>query len=293
MDFKTEFNNKVSTVNTYLEKYLENKTDVPATILESMRYSLFAGGKRIRPVLMMASYELFNDNIDAVMPFACALEMIHTYSLIHDDLPAMDNSDLRRGRKTNHIVFGEAIAVLAGDALLNYAFETMLSSAVANSEKTIRAASYMAACSGIGGMIGGQVIDILSENKTIDENTMRELHTKKTGALIRSGAVCGAICAGATEDKIKLLEEYTLNLGLAFQIKDDILDVEGDASKLGKPVGGDSELCKNTYVSLYGIDRAKEMLEESTNKAKALLSEFGAKASFLIEFTDYLLKRDN
>ncbi|MBE7026865.1 MAG: polyprenyl synthetase family protein [Ruminococcaceae bacterium] len=293
MDFKTEFNNKVNTVNTYLEKYLENKTDVPATILESMRYSLFAGGKRIRPVLMMASYELFEDNTDVVMPFACALEMIHTYSLIHDDLPAMDNSDLRRGRKTNHIVFGEAIAVLAGDALLNYAFETMLSSAVANSEKTIRAAAYMATCSGIGGMIGGQVIDILSENKVIDETTMQELHTKKTGALIRSGAICGAICAGADEGKIKLLEEYALNLGLAFQIKDDILDVEGDVSKLGKPTGGDTELCKNTYVSLYGIDRAKEMLEESTNKAKALLGEFGKKASFLIDFTDYLLKRDN
>ncbi len=293
MDFKTEFNNKVNTINTYLEKYLENKTDVPSTILESMRYSLFAGGKRIRPVLMMASCELFNDNTDAVMPFACALEMIHTYSLIHDDLPAMDNSNLRRGRKTNHIVFGEAIAVLAGDALLNYAFETMLSSAYTNPEKTIKAASYMAACSGIGGMIGGQVIDILSENKVIDEDTMRQLHTKKTGALIRSAAVCGAICAGADEEKIKLLEEYSINLGLAFQIKDDILDVEGDALKLGKPIGGDSELCKNTYVSLYGIDKAKEMLEESTNKAKALLGEFGEKASFLIDFTDYLLKRDN
>lgn len=296
MDFKTSFSDKITLVDSYLHKYLESKADIPETILEAMRYSVYAGGKRIRPVLMLAACEMFDYKEDAVIPFACALEMIHTYSLIHDDLPAMDNSDLRRGKKTNHIVFGEAMAVLAGDALLNYAFETMLSANVNNPDDTrraLKAASYMASCSGISGMIGGQVIDIESENKEIDKETLRTLQVKKTGALIRAAVVCGAIIGGADEDDIKALEDYAINLGLAFQIKDDILDVEGDSITLGKPIGGDNALKKNTYVSLYGIDEAKKMLENHSKIAKDSLVRFGAKAEFLLEMADYLLERNN
>lgn len=293
MDFNAEFKSKIDTINAYLDKYLDDKKDMPQTIIDSMRYSIFAGGKRIRPVLMMAAYELFRKEISDVMPFACALEMIHTYSLIHDDLPAMDNSDLRRGRKTNHIVYGEAIAILAGDALLNYAFETILSNSHIKPKLSLEATAYMAKCAGIHGMIGGQVIDIQSENKIITKDELQNLHDKKTGGLIRAGAVCGAILGGASYKKTKLLEEYAINLGIAFQIKDDILDVEGDTATLGKPVGGDDKLNKNTYVSLYGLDETKKLLVKHTELAKKSLIPFGKKSSFLNCFTDYLLERSN
>ncbi len=296
MDFKTSFNEKIATVDTQLHKYLDNKTDVPETILESMRYSVYAGGKRIRPVLMLAACEMFDSKIDDVLPFACALEMIHTYSLIHDDLPAMDNSDLRRGKKTNHVVFGEAMAILAGDALLNYAFEIAFDTKTDQQKDALRimkATSYMASCSGICGMIGGQVIDIESENKQISKETLRTLQEKKTGALIRAAVVCGGIVGGANEDDLHALEEYAINLGLAFQIKDDILDVEGDVASLGKPIGGDNALSKNTYVSLYGMDEAKNLLEKHSKTAKESLMRFGNKAKFLLDMADYLLTRNN
>lgn len=293
MTFQAEFEQKISEVNSYLDKYLSQKDIEIKSILDSMRYSVFAGGKRIRPVLMMAAYELFDGNSKKIMPFACALEMIHTYSLIHDDLPAMDNSDLRRGQKTNHIVYGEALAVLAGDALLNYAFETMLTAKDIEPSKVLEASLYIAKCSGVNGMIGGQVIDIESEDKVIDKDTLYALHTKKTAALIRTALICGAICAGADENDIKKLEEYAINLGLAFQIKDDILDIEGDSKILGKPTGGDKELNKNTYVSLYGLDEAKVLLNKHTESAKKLLASFGERAEFLLGLTDYLLNRNN
>lgn len=292
MDFNTEFKEKISITDTYLRQYLADFSDTPSEILQAMRYSVFAGGKRIRPVIMMAVCEMLNGSLEDVMPFACALEMIHTYSLIHDDLPSMDNSDLRRGKKTNHIVFGEAIAVLAGDALLNYAFEVMLSSKCAP-QKVLKASSYMASCSGVGGMIGGQVIDIQSENRHIDGGMLRTLQEKKTSALIRAAAVCGAIIVGADKEQIKTLEDYAVNLGLAFQIKDDILDVEGESTLLGKPVGGDIEAHKNTYVSLYGIDKAKALLLEHTKLAGDAIGFFGNRAQFLLDLTHYLLNRNN
>ena len=290
MNFEAKLDDKIIKTENSLHNYLKNRADVPEKILDSMRYSVYAGGKRIRPVLMLASCELFGANSDDVLPFACALEMIHTYSLIHDDLPAMDNSDLRRGKKTNHIVFGEAMAVLAGDGLLNYAFETMLS-AKCNPMNVLHAASYIAKCSGISGMIAGQVIDIESENTQISKETLRTLHEKKTGALIRAAVVCGGIIGGATEDDLLALETYALNLGLAFQIKDDILDVEGTSNELGKPVGGDFRLNKNTYVSLYGLTEAKNLLNKHSDMARQALERFGEKAKFLLEITDYLIRR--
>lgn len=293
MTFKEEFTSKIDIIDEYLHKYLTGRSDTPKEISEAMRYSIFAGGKRIRPVIMLSVCEMLGGEKEDVIPYACALEMIHTYSLIHDDLPAMDNSPLRRGKKTNHIVFGEAMAILAGDGLLNYAFELILSSPCDDTVKALKASAYMAECSGVGGMIGGQVIDILSENRSISSDTLRVLQEKKTSALIRAAAVCGAIIAGSDSSQIKTLEDYAVNLGLAFQIKDDILDVEGESSKLGKPVGGDLEAHKNTYVSIYGIDRAKELLLEHTNKAKDAIASFGTKSEFLLSLTDYLLKRSN
>ena len=293
MEFQTAFAQKIELIDKKLDEYLRVDADVPDTILEAMRYSVFAGGKRIRPVLLLSSYALFQDDLQPALPFACALEMIHTYSLIHDDLPAMDDSDLRRGRKTNHIVYGEAMAVLAGDALLNFAFETMLAPVSGQDDpaKRLRAAAYMAKCSGISGMIGGQVLDIQSENKTILPNQLMTLHDKKTGGLIKAAACCGAVLGGATDTQVSALEAYAYHLGLAFQIKDDILDVEGDAAVLGKPTGGDGEANKNTYVTLYGIKQAKQLLAEHTGKAMESLSQLEHTA-FLLDFTDYLLHRD-
>lgn len=296
MDFQTSFARKIELTDEYLHKYLDAKSNAEPIILDAMRYSVFAGGKRIRPILMMSAYEMLASDTDAVMPFACAIEMLHTYSLIHDDLPAMDNSDLRRGKPTNHMVFGEAIAVLAGDALLNYAFEVMLDGAMQYPQRTndmLRAMAYFASCSGIEGMIGGQVIDIESENKQIDKAVLRTLHEKKTGALIRASVVCAAIIGGASEAELSALESYALNLGLAFQVKDDILDVEGNAAELGKPVGGDGDLNKNTYVSLYGINEAKLMLKKYSDLAKKSLEIFGERAKFLLDMADYLLERSN
>lgn len=290
--FKEEFNRKIETVSLALEKYFEKADNYQKTIYDAMAYSLFAGGKRIRPVLALACAELFNSG-EKVLPFACALEMIHTYSLIHDDLPCMDNDDLRRGKPTNHKVYGEAMAVLAGDALLTKAFEIAVKFSKLTPEHTLREIDVLATAGGTEGMIGGQVIDIESEGKKVDEKTLDALHLNKTGALIIAAAKLGAIAGGAAEEDIKNLSEYAKNLGLAFQIKDDILDVEGDSDILGKMTGGDEINEKTTFVSLYGLEKSKQMLDEYTKKAKACLKPYGNKAKFLEELADYLLKRDN
>lgn len=294
MNFNEEFSYKIQLVEKWLEQYLKDKEDAPKLIFEAMRYSVNAGGKRIRPVMMLASYEMFEKDTKCAETFCCAIEMIHTYSLIHDDLPAMDNSDLRRGKPTNHMVFGEAIAVLAGDALLNFAFETMLD---VQDEKyalrALKAAKRIADYSGVCGMIGGQVIDIDSENKLIDIDTLKTLQLKKTGALIAAAVCGGAILAGASEEDVKALEEYAFLVGLAFQIKDDILDATSDALTLGKPVGNDEQNNKNTYVSLLGLEKSGELLLEYTKKAKEILKRFGERAEFLLGMTDYLLERNN
>ncbi len=291
MEFKTELEAQAAFFQEKLEAYMHESESISPEITEAMRYSLCGGGKRIRPILMRAVYTLFCDgDLEEMTPFACALEMIHTYSLIHDDLPAMDNSDWRRGRPTSHKVFGDAMAVLAGDALLNLAFETALTAQTA-AEKKLRALCVLAACSGIRGMIGGQVIDILNEGKQISLSLLDELQEKKTAALLAAACVCGAILGGADEKDVENMRAFAIYLGLAFQIKDDILDVEGDAGALGKPTGNDEACQKNTYVSLAGLDGAKQKLAEYTDKAREIVSAYGPRAAFLAELTDYLLNR--
>lgn len=291
MDFYKEFEERIVEVNKYLSSYLEEKECLQGTIYKAMNYSLRAGGKRIRPVLMMACAELMGGTREDVMPFACAVEMIHTYSLIHDDLPCMDNDDLRRGKPTNHKVYGEAVAVLAGDALLNYAFETMLRNSEVSPNMTLAAMTELSAASGINGMIGGQVIDIESEGKTIDAVTLMTMHLHKTAALIMASAKIGALIGGGTKEDLNAMEEFARYLGIAFQIKDDILDVTGNEVELGKKTGADSALEKSTFVSIYGLEQAQQLLCDYTDKAIETLSPYGEKAEFLKELANFLLSR--
>ena len=293
MAFSKEFSKKVNMTDEWLKRYLVIHEGNTRVVYEAMHYSVFAGGKRIRPVIMIAVYELFGNKTEYVMPFACAMEMIHTFSLIHDDLPAMDDSALRRGRPTNHTVFGEAVAVLAGDGLITTAFEVMLKTGVVNPGTAMKAAACIAKGTGNSGMIGGQIIDILSEGQSISMDMLQELHAKKTGALIIASAVSGAIIGGASEEQTAAIQAFAANLGLAFQIKDDILDATGDTATLGKPVGCDAADGKNTYVSLLGIEKARELLNTHTELAKENIAVFGEKAQFLLELTEYLIKRDN
>lgn len=296
MNFKEQLGKYVDLVNEHLDKYVVEKELPEKSIYTSMRYSLLAGGKRLRPILSLAVCDMLGGRIEEVLPFACAVEMIHTYSLIHDDLPAMDNDDYRRGRLTNHKVYGESLAILAGDGLLNMAFEVLFESILKskeNQELKIRAAAVIAKAAGIEGMIAGQVIDLESENKKISANVLDRMHRHKTGALIKAPVVSAAVLCGADEDSIKKLECFAQNLGLAFQIKDDILDVEGSSEKLGKKVGSDTQKEKSTYVSLYGLEKSKKMLNEITEKAVMSLKYFGEKAVFLENLAKYLVNRDN
>ncbi len=293
MDFYKEFEEKIIEVNKSLEKYIEEKEAPQSMIYKAMNYSLHAGGKRIRPVMLMASAELVGGNCENVMPFACAIEMIHTYSLIHDDLPCMDDDDLRRGKPTNHKVFGEAMAVLAGDGLLNKAFEIILKNSQFSPNMTLAAMSEIATASGTEGMIGGQVIDIESEGKQIDAVTLMTLHLHKTAALIMTSAKVGALLGGGSRDDLLALEEFSRYLGIAFQIKDDILDVVGNEEKLGKKTGADEVNNKSTFVSIYGLEQSEKMLNDYTEKAIESLSAYGEKAEFLIELSKFLLAREN
>ncbi|MCX7885211.1 MAG: polyprenyl synthetase family protein [Caloramator sp.] len=291
MDFQKELRLKQKLVNQRLEKIID-ENDAPVRIVEAMKYSLLAGGKRIRPILSISICQALGGKIDDVLDFACAIEFIHTYSLIHDDLPAMDNDDLRRGKPTNHVVFGEAMAILAGDGLLNYAFEIMLKEAVdKNKFFYLKAADIVAKAAGIKGMIGGQVIDLESEGKKIDIDTLNKMHRKKTGALIEASCLCGCIIA-QKEDMTEAVKEYGKNLGIAFQIVDDILDYVGDPKKLGKNTGIDIKNNKSTYVSILGIEKSKKLAEEyslnARNNAKTI-----DKSGFLLNLTDYLLNRES
>ncbi len=290
---KDTLNNYIALVDEHLDKYLAVKDNLQSIIYEAMRYSIFAGGKRLRPVLMLAVCEMCGGDINEVIPFACAMEMIHTYSLIHDDLPSMDNDDLRRGMPTSHVKFGEATAILAGDALLNKAFETVSEYNGTNPQRAIKAINMLAMSSGTEGMIGGQIVDMESEGKDIDLDTLRYLHLNKTGAIIRSSCTIGALMGGGNEEEINAVDEFAKNLGVAFQIQDDILDVIGNEEELGKPIGSDAEEDKNTYVKLVGLEKSKEMAKEYSEKAKNALGIFGDKAQFLIELTDYLTDRKN
>jgi len=261
------------------------------TLAEAMEYSLMNGGKRLRPILLMAAADAVNGNGNKFITTASAIEMIHTYSLIHDDLPAMDNDDYRRGKLTNHKVYGDAMAILAGDALLTLAFEVMLRQRGVNHALILSIVKEFSIAAGACGMVGGQAIDLQSEGKEIDLETLREMHMGKTGALFKAAIRSGAMLAGATGDQLKALTKYAESFGLAFQITDDILDVTGDEKILGKPVGSDVRNKKSTYVTLTSLDRAKELAEEAVNNAVNSLQIFNAEADFLRELVKSLLTR--
>ncbi len=295
-EFLKDLTKRAAFIDKKLLDYLPGDDEYPETIHQAMRYSLTAGGKRLRPVLAIAAAEAVGGDTADVVPAACALEMIHTYSLIHDDLPAMDDDNIRRGRPTNHVVYGEAIAVLAGDALLTLAFEVLGSlpeiTGVSPSDavKVIKELSY---ASGSRGMIGGQVVDISSENVEISGDILKYIHTHKTGALFKASIKTGAILALASDEQINALTRYAHFLGLGFQITDDILDIEGETGKLGKTVGSDQKKKKATYPSLFGLQEAKQMAREAVAESLIALENFDERADFLREMARYLLEREN
>ena len=291
MDIKELIKKKADIVNNALKGYSGHENNPQSLIYEAMNYSLFAGGKRIRPVIMLLVCDMLSGDENEVMPFACAMEMIHTYSLIHDDLPAMDNDDYRRGKLTNHKVYGEAIAILAGDALLNKAFETVTSASYKDSCRAAKAMAILAKSSGTEGMIGGQTVDIESEGKQISADELLYLHSLKTGAIIRSSGVIGAVMSGADDDQIKAVDEYCKNLGIAFQIQDDLLDILGNEAILGKATGSDSANEKTTFVTLYGTEESKRAVDRYTNLACEALDVFGDKAQPLKELARLLVRR--
>ena len=264
-------------------------------LIGSMKYSLTAGGKRVRPMIVVEFAKLCGGTEEAALPFACALEMIHTYSLIHDDLPCMDNDDLRRGKPTNHKVYGEATALLAGNGLLTHSFGVALSEKAVSLngyEKCVKAARVLADYAGADGMLGGQMIDLESEGKTVTADHLKVMDNKKTGALMIAAAKLGCISAGADETKIAAAEKYAENLGLTFQIVDDMLDITSTTEELGKPVGSDDENMKSTYPALLGLDKCRELSRELTEEAVSSLSAFEGDTSALKDFAYYLLNRE-
>jgi geranylgeranyl diphosphate synthase, type II len=267
----------------------------PETIYEAMRYSLLAGGKRLRPILCLASCELMGGSIDLAMPTACALEMIHTMSLIHDDLPSMDNDDYRRGKLTNHKVYGEDIAILAGDGLLAYAFEYIATQTQGvSADRVLKAIANLANAVGADGLVGGQVVDLKSEGQAdISVETLTYIHNHKTGALLKSCVVCGAILAGANDLEIQKLGKFAHNIGLAFQIIDDILDITATQAELGKTAGKDLQAQKATYPKLWGLEASKQQADLLITEAKAILDEFGDRAQALQALADYITARKN
>ena len=278
-------------VERALKEELDRTPVLDDTLRASMAYSLMAGGKRLRPVLLMAAADAVGADGTKFLPVACALEMIHTYSLIHDDLPAMDNDDLRRGKPTNHVVYGEGIAILAGDALLTLAFTVILRQKAVPAEALLRVVDEIGRAAGAEGMVGGQVLDLEAENRQISMEELRRVHTGKTGALFRAALRSGAILAGASEEQLSALTAYADHFGLAFQITDDILDVIGNAEEIGKPVGSDEKNHKSTYVTLTSLEMAQELARRTVAEAEAALSAFGQEAAFLRELVAYLVNR--
>ncbi|HEY5575363.1 MAG TPA: farnesyl diphosphate synthase [Clostridiaceae bacterium] len=280
-------------INEWLGSYFSNKGTYEKKIFEAMSYSLNAAGKRIRPLLFLLGYNMFSNGYKKAIPVAGAIEMIHTYSLIHDDLPAMDNDDLRRGKPTNHKVFGEAIAILAGDGLLNEAMNIMFRFCCENNkQRNLNACKVVSEGAGVDGMIGGQVIDMLSENTLIPLEQLYTMHRKKTGAMIKASILSGAMIGGAGVVELELLEEYGEKLGLAFQVKDDILDVTGDTERLGKMAKSDIENNKTTFISEYGLEKCIELCSKLTDECMENLKKINKDTSYLEELTMYLLDRD-
>lgn len=292
MEFQAELNNRVDYVEKIIKEYLPIEEGQQKIIFEAMNYSLLAGGKRLRPMIMMETAKLFNCFGQEVKPFMAAMEMIHTYSLVHDDLPAMDNDDYRRGRLTTHKKFGHAMGILAGDALLNYAYEICSEAIMYSSDmsKAARAFNVLSKRAGAYGMVGGQTVDVMSNEKELEKDILDFIYKKKTSALIEASMSIGAILAGADEEHLALVEKMGNKVGLAFQIQDDILDVVGDEKVIGKPVLSDEKNHKTTYVSLYGVERAGEISKALMEEAIGILDYLGEN-EFLRELLKSLIDR--
>ena len=294
-DFQVYLKEKTDFFETELKKELQ-ELSYPETIAKGMEYAILNGGKRLRPFLLFATLELLNQNIEKGVKSAIALEMIHSYSLVHDDLPALDNDDYRRGKLTTHKVFGEAEGILIGDSLLTYAFYILSQKNLKflSSEQIVNIISKTSEYAGINGMIGGQMIDIESENKKIDLETLKYIHSHKTGKLIKLPIEIACIIANVEKDKKEVLEKYANLIGLAFQVKDDILDVEGTFEELGKPVGSDVDLHKATYPSILGMEESKKILNDTVEKAKEIIkNKFGEKTGkILISLADFIKDRN-
>ncbi len=305
MNFDNERQNKVAEIEAILNKYVPTAEGEQRTVIEAMKYSLLAGGKRLRPMLLLESYRLFGGtDLTLAEPFLAAIEMIHTYSLVHDDLPSMDNDDYRRGRKTTHVVYGEAMALLAGDGLLNYAFETAASvyrligsehpeEELTSYRRVMKALHILSVKAGIHGMIGGQVIDMEGNKFTVDQDRLNLMYRLKTGALLEASMMIGAILAGAEEAELPKIEEIARDIGLAFQIRDDILDVTGSTEVLGKPAHSDEKNDKSTYVTLIGIQRAEELVKELSEQAVGAFDSLGRRNEYLRELIIKLITREN
>lgn len=295
MEFKEEMKKRVAHIETILDKYLPRPEGLQKTVLTAMNTTVKAGGKRLRPMLMEETYHMFGGTGKIVEPFMAAIEMIHTYSLIHDDLPALDNDDYRRGQKTCHIVYGEDMAILAGDALLNYAYETASKAFdMANGEEVFRvieAMKVLASKPGIYGMIGGQVADVELEGTPLSMEEILFIHKNKTSALIETCMMIGAILAGADREIIRQMELCGEAVGLAFQIQDDILDLVGDENEIGKPVGSDEKNHKVTYVTLKGLDQSKEDVRDISMKAIDILKQYDKEDGYLISLVEFLIHR--
>ena len=298
MSIQEEIKNKAKVIDEIIETFLPKEEGMQKLIMEAMNYSIHVGGKRLRPMLMEESYKMFGGKDKIIEPFMVAIEMIHTYSLVHDDLPAMDNDEYRRGQLSTHAKYGHAMGVLAGDGLLNYAFETALKSFdfTEDREEMVRVSKALKVLSnkaGIYGMVGGQVVDVLSENQPIGMDTIKYIHENKTAAMIESSLMIGAILAGAKENEVSLMEQVGSDVGLAFQIQDDILDVTSTQEVLGKPIGSDEKNGKTTYLTLVGLEQAridvKEISERSINNVKSLSN----KNDFLVELIDSLITRES
>lgn len=293
--FLEELNKRKNIIDASLEAYV-SKDAYPPTIHEAMHYAVFNGGKRLRPIMVLEGAVLAGIKPEKVLPTACAIELIHSYSLVHDDLPAMDNDDMRRGKPTCHIVFGEDIAILTGDALLTLAFELIAKNAEVegiDSRNVVKVIKEMASAAGSQGMIGGQVIDLQSEGKSISYETLKKLHSLKTGELFKASLTAGAILGGMDDEGIAKLKNYAHHFGLAFQITDDILDVKGDPEIIGKPVGSDEKNLKTTYPSLFGLDKSMELAQENVAACLENLKDFGQEADFLRNLAEFVLQRNS
>ena len=294
MDIQREMEIRTESVEEIIKNYLPGEEGYQKTVIEAMNYSVLAGGKRLRPMLMQETYRLFGGKSAVIEPFMAAMEMIHTYSLVHDDLPAMDNDEYRRGKKTTHAAFGEAFGILAGDGLLNYAYETALGAfeLEPGNRNIAKALRILARKAGIYGMIGGQTVDVEYSGKPLDKERLDFIYRLKTSALLEASMMIGAVLAGATRNEQRIIELVAADLGLAFQIQDDILDVTSSQEVLGKPIGSDARNQKTTYVTLEGLDKAQADVEEISRRAVQRLDELVVKNEFLVQLMMYLIHRE-